>query len=205
MLVFIPSGNLFRAETRYGCEGVAAYENRSAAETKTARRKNALVKNQYFRAEIPDEPSFLVINKLIRRQHRFILDRVLSESSLSLLYGAGRREFAGRLAAYLSETESPVRAEAARVETEKFYNAKREGVKKLDALSYTALINAAAGDRGPAVVSSYLSHIGIAGLVFQEPEAGKDVSRAFLIFSPRRDAVIKEIVRAVPPLAGPVS
>jgi hypothetical protein len=202
MQAFIPSRALFYAQNRCGCEGVTAYECRAAAESKTSRRANSLAKCQYFRAEIPDESSFLAVDEPMPRQPRRVLDLILAESSLSLLYAAEVRDFTGRLGAYLSENGLCGDPEAARAETVKFYEGKRGIIKKLNSAAYLDLIKNLAAERSPAAASAYLSHIGIPGLLFHEPDIS---GRSYLMFNPRRDAVIKEIIRTAVPASGSVS
>jgi hypothetical protein len=202
MEAFIPAEALFNAEIRLHCRGVIAYESRSAAGMKTSRLRNVRSKNQYFRVEIPRENAFLNLldaDSPLVKQPPDVLSRVLDAPSLSLLYAAEEKNFTARLAAYLAENGSSDDGEAARIEIERFYAAKRETIKTLSVRSYIDLIRRSVkGNNAPAATAAYLSHIGAAGLAFREPRSDGG-SRAFLLFNPRRDAVVKEIIRAVVP------
>jgi hypothetical protein len=203
MLVFIPADMLFTSEIRCHCRGVASYENQAAAAEKTARLRNTLAKNQYFSAAVPDETTFISTGLPLAQQPAPILERVLSDSSLPLLYAAEGKDFMGRLDACLTETGSSSGPEAVQAEIIKFYNQKRDAIKSLDASAYLDLIERSAKAHDPATVSAYLSHIGISGLVSGDSAGPR--GRVFFLVNPRRDAVIREIIRIAVPKTGSAS
>jgi hypothetical protein len=197
MQAFIPSNTLFLfpAAARYGCQGVAAYSGGATALSKTSRRKNVMSKNQYFRVNIPDVHTFLDAHCPIAKQPPYILKKILAAPSLSLLYTAEAEDFMDRLAVYLAETGND-NGETAQIEINKFYDDKRHSIKDLSAVSYINLIKTLARGHSPAIASSYLSHIGISGLAFHENIADDKTEKVFFLFNPRRDVLIKEIIRA---------
>jgi hypothetical protein len=132
-------------------------------------------------------------------QSTFVLERALADSSLSLLFSAEGKDFMGRLAAYLTDAGSYDDPEAAQAEIAKFYDKKRDTLKNLDAPAYLNLIESLAGEHSPAVVSAYLSHIGMSGLL--SGHSDESDGRFFFLFNPRRDVVITEIIRTTIPAA----
>lgn len=196
MQAFIPSQSLFHTEIRYNCEGITAYEDQRAAGEKSLRRRNVMAKNQYFSVIIPDETRFLESSSLISKQPDYIINQIFGVTSLSLLYAAEEKDFTDRLAIYLMDNGALDNPDAAEAEITNFYNHKREAVKELDALAYIDLIKNLAKNPAPAVVSAYLSHIGISGLIIHEPDRK---GRSFLLFNPRKDVVIKEVIRTIIP------
>jgi hypothetical protein len=206
MQAFIPSNTLFLfpAATRYGCQGVTAYSSSATALSKTSRRKNVMSKNQYFRVNIPDVHTFLDTHYPIAKQPPYVLKRILAAPSLSLLYTTEAKDFMDRLAAYLAETGND-NSEAAQTEINTFYEDKRRAIKDLNSVSYINLIKTLACGHSPAIVSSYFSHIGIPGLSFHENIADGKTEKAYLLFNPRRDVLIKEIIRVFIPETSAVS
>jgi hypothetical protein len=197
MVAYIPSESLYQTIIIFGCEGVLAYDSHLTAGTRTSRRKNVTAKNQYFSVSIPDRETFIDADRSMTNQTPYVLHRVLDTPALSLLFTSELRGFMDRLGAFLTESGSPDNPEAAQTEISRFYDKKREQIKKTDAKSYIELITRLAKDRSPAVVASYLSQSAlVTGLTFREPSSG---GQTYLLFNPRRDVIIKEIVRAAIP------
>jgi hypothetical protein len=204
MRAFIPAEALFQKTVFHNCEGIAAYETREAAGRKTGRR-HIPAKNRYYSVVIPDRNTFIDLNLPMDGQPPYVLQCVLSAPSLSLLFTAEEAGFMDRLGAYLAEKGSPDGPEEALRETAAFYDAKREIIKGLGAEGYLELIKSkiTAAEHKETVVSSYLSQSGISGLIFRPGDAPRE--HVFLLFNPRRDALIKEIIRAVVPETRPVA
>jgi hypothetical protein len=193
MQAYIPSIKLFAPEILYHCKGVLAYDNHQSAGSKTTRLRNINTKNQYFYIDIPDITTFLLLDCPITKQPSYILEHLLADTAISTLFTADGRDFFHKLELYLSDNGLSDDIVAAQEQIKLFYDEKRSSVLELTAISYLSLISNLARGNDPSIVSSYLSSLGISGLVFKE--SGTVNHNAYFLFNPKKDAVIKGIIR----------
>jgi hypothetical protein len=196
MKAFIPSITLFETQQLYHCAGVAAYENKTAAENKTRRIKHTTAKAQYFSVSIPEPATFIDISLPMSRQQDGVRHTILSVDALSLLFYAEGKIFMRNLGIYLDQNKLYDDPSAAQTEIDLFYEKKKNQITALSATGYLSLVENLAKNHNPAIVSSYLSQFHISGLVIQgNGTNGKAGNRLFLLFNPRKDIVIHEIIR----------
>jgi hypothetical protein len=193
MQAYIPAVKLFLPETRCGCKGIVAYDNHRSAGSRTVRLRNTATKNQYVSLHIPEITTFLSLEHAMAQQPSYVLEHILTEKALSTLFTVEGRAFFHNLDRYLAENGLTGDMVTAQTEMMNFYDKKRSAIRELTSSAYISLITQLARGHHPAIVASYLSCFGISGLVFKEP--GTPQQNAFLLFNPRRDAVIKEIIR----------
>jgi hypothetical protein len=192
MTGFLASHKLFSI-TRYAfCEGVIVHSNKENALKDTMRHRNIYSLNQWFRISCPGENTFLSLDSSMKEQPGYVIEHLTGEGALKLPFIKKGREFMAQLEMYLAHENASDNPLKAKMEIAEFYTRCKNEVLAMTAQDYLAFLSEQITGRDPAKQSSYLYHSGITGLSFPSEQN----SRSYLLFNPRRDAIIKEIGRA---------
>lgn len=161
----------------------------------TIRRKHLETRNEWFDIEIPDRKTFLNLDSLLEENPKECLDSLFSTKALSFLfYDEGQKLF--KQMPQLVESKTSVQEERnilAQKELKNFYDSKTEELKKLMSVySLIQFITERARGNDMAITSSFLSMVGINGIIYSE----ENKERA-LIFDAKNKIIVKKMNSAV--------
>lgn len=161
----------------------------------TIRRKHLETRNEWFDIEIPDRKTFLNLDSLLEENPRECLDSLFSTKALSFLfYDEGQSLF--KQMPELVESKTAVQEERnilAQKELKKFYDSKAAELKSLMSVySLIQFITERARGNDMAITSSFLSMIGINGIIYSE-----DNNERALIFDAKRKIFVKKMNSAI--------
>ena len=157
----------------------------------TIRRKHLETRNEWFDIEIPDRSTFLNLDSLLEENPQECLDSLFSTKALSFLfYDEGQKLF--KQLPQIIESKTSVEEEKntlAQEELKKFYNSKADELKKLmSTYSLIQFITEKAKRNDMAITSSFLSMIGINGVIYSE-----DNNERALIFDAKNKILLKGV------------
>jgi hypothetical protein len=171
--------------------GVIAGLHRETALRDCVQRKNYRVQNQVFTVTVPSLDSFLSTIKPMRDQPYPVLHRIMSKEALSILYCDNLAVFQWQLASYCKEQPEEKRNAITIYETNSFFHEKRKTVLALPSGDdFIKLLVASNKTHDSAIVASYLSYFGVAGIQYGEESEGR-----LLIFDPRKSITITAVNR----------
>ena len=157
----------------------------------TIRRRHLETRNEWFDIEIPDRKTFLNLDSLLEENPKECLDSLFSTKALSFLsYDEGQKLF--KQMPQILENKTSVEEEKntlAQEELKKFYNSKADELKKLmSTYSLIQFITEKAKRNDMAITSSFLSMIGINGVIYSE-----DNNERALIFDAKNKILLKGV------------
>ena len=157
----------------------------------TIRRRHLETRNEWFDIEIPDRKTFLNLDSLLEENPKECLDSLFSTKALSFLfYDEGQKLF--KQMPHILENKTSVEEEKntlAQEELKKFYNSKADELKKLmSTYSLIQFITEKAKRNDMAITSSFLSMIGINGVIYSE-----DNNERALIFDAKNKILLKGV------------
>ena len=161
----------------------------------TIRRKYLETRNEWFDIEIPERKTFLNLDSLLEENPKECLDSLFSTKALSFLfYDEGQKLF--KQMPELVESKTSVQEERnilAQKELKNFYDSNAEELKKLMSVySLIQFITERARGNDMAITSSFLSMVGINGIIYSE----ENKERA-LIFDAKNKIIVKKMNSAV--------
>lgn len=161
----------------------------------TIRRKHLETRNEWFDIEIPDRKTFLNLDSLLEENPKECLDSLFSTKALSFLfYDEGQTLF--KQMPELVESKTSVQEERnilAQKELKRFYDSKVAELKSLMSVySLIQFITERARGNDMAITSSFLSMIGINGIIYSE-----DNNERALIFDAKRKIFVKKMNSAI--------
>jgi hypothetical protein len=142
----------------------------------------------------PGDDTFLSLDNLFQNQPYSLLEQLTTNDALSKLYINEGRDFMIGLDKYLQSLNLADNPDAAHQEIKEYYAAKEQEILSLSIPDYLKYIYGKTLNRDSSVVSAYLYQFGVSGLTFLDTQGRS----SFLLFSPRKDMVIKEIRRQSP-------
>ena len=157
----------------------------------TIRRRHLETRNEWFDIEIPDRKTFLNLDSLLEENPKECLDSLFSTKALSFLfYDEGQKLF--KQMPQILENKTSVEEEKntlAQEELKKFYDSKAYELKKLmSTYSLIQFITEKAKRNDMAITSSFLSMIGINGVIYSE-----DNNERALIFDAKNKILLKGV------------
>lgn len=157
----------------------------------TIRRRHLETRNEWFDIEIPDRKTFLNLDSLLEENPKECLDSLFSTKALSFLfYDEGQKLF--KQMPQILENKTSVEEEKntlAQEELKKFYNSKADELKKLmSTYSLIQFITEKAKRNDMEITSSFLSMIGINGVIYSE-----DNNERALIFDAKNKILLKGV------------
>lgn len=161
----------------------------------TIRRKHLETRNEWFDIEIPERKTFLNLDCLLEENPKECLDSLFSTKALSFLfYDEGQTLF--KQMPELVESKTSVQEERnilAQKELKRFYDSKVAELKSLMSVySLIQFITERARGNDMAITSSFLSMIGINGIIYSE-----DNNERALIFDAKRKIFVKKMNSAI--------
>lgn len=161
----------------------------------TIRRKHLETRNEWLDIEIPERKTFLNLDSLLEENPKECLDSLFSTKALSFLfYDEGQKLF--KQMPELVESKTSIQEERnilAQKELKNFYDSKAEELKKLMSVySLIQFITERARGNDMAITSSFLSMIGINGIIYSE----ENKERA-LIFDAKNKIIVKKMNSAI--------
>ena len=161
----------------------------------TIRRRHLETRNEWFDIEIPNRKTFLNLDSLLEENPKECLDSLFSTKALSFLfYDEGQTLF--KQMPELVESKTSVQEERnilAQKELKRFYDSKAAELKSLMSVySLIQFITDRARGNDMAITSSFLSMIGINGIIYSE-----DNNERALIFDAKRKIFLKKMNSAI--------
>lgn len=188
---FIATTNYIRkVKLPFGVGVITSFSEEDAMNL-TIRRRYLESRNEWFDIEIPGRSTFLNLDKLIEENPKECLDSLYSIKAISFLfYDEGQKLF--KHMSEVIETKTSVQEEKnilAQKELKNFYDSKAEELKKLmSTYSLIQFITERARGNDMAITSSFLSMIGINGIIYSE-----DNNERALIFDAKNKILLKGI------------
>jgi hypothetical protein len=191
MDAYIAACRYFETTTMPIGRGVIAGLHRETVLRDCVQRKKYRVQSQVFTVIVPSLDSFLSTIKPMRDQPYPVLHRIMSKEALSILYHDDLAVFLWQLASYCKEQPEDKRNTITIDETNSFFHEKRKALLVLPSGDdYIKMLVASSKTRDAAIVASYLSYFGIAGIQYEEESEAR-----LLIFDPRKNITITAINR----------
>ena len=188
---FIATTNYIRkVKLPFGVGVITSFSEEDAMNL-TVRRRHLETRNEWFDIEIPDRSTFLNLDSLLEENPKECLDSLYSTKALSFLfYDEGQKLF--KQMSELIETKTSIQEEKnilAQKELKNFYDSKAEELKKLmSTYSLIQFITERARGNDMAITSSFLSMIGINGIIYSE-----DNNERALIFDAKNKILLKKV------------
>ena len=188
---FIATTNYIRkVKLPFGVGVITSFSEEDAMNL-TIRRRHLETRNEWFDIEIPDRSTFLNLNSLLEENPQECLDSLFSTKALSFLfYDEGQKLF--KQLPQIIESKTSVEEEKntlAQEELKKFYDSKAYELKKLmSTYSLIQFITEKAKRNDMAITSSFLSMIGINGVIYSE-----DNNERALIFDAKNKILLKGV------------
>ncbi|MDY5683138.1 MAG: hypothetical protein SPG48_06235 [Treponema sp.] len=188
---FIATTNYIRkVKLPFGVGVITSFSEEDAMNL-TIRRRHLETRNEWFDIEIPDRKTFLNLDSLLEENPKECLDSLFSTKALSFLfYDEGQKLF--KQMPQILENKTSVEEEKntlAQEELKKFYNSKADELKKLmSTYSLIQFITEKAKRNDMAITSSFLSMIGINGVIYSE-----DNNERALIFDAKNKILLKGV------------
>ena len=188
---FIATTNYIRkVKLPFGVGVITSFSEEDAM-NRTIRRRHLETRNEWFDIEIPDRSTFLNLDSLLEENPQECLDSLFSTKALSFLfYDEGQKLF--KQLPQIIESKTSVEEEKntlAQEELKKFYDSKAYELKKLmSTYSLIQFITEKAKRNDMAITSSFLSMIGINGVIYSE-----DNNERALIFDAKNKILLKGV------------
>lgn len=188
---FIATTNYIRkVKLPFGVGVITSFSEEDAMNL-TIRRRHLETRNEWFDIEIPNRSTFLNLDSLLEENPQECLDSLFSTKALSFLfYDEGQSLF--KQIPQLIENKTSVQEEKnilAQKELKNFYALKAEELKKLMSVySLIQFITERAKRNDMAITSSFLSMIGINGIIYNE-----DNNERALIFDAKNKILLKSV------------
>lgn len=188
---FIATTNYIRkVKLPFGVGVITSFSEEDAMNL-TIRRRHLETRNEWFDIEIPDRKTFLNLDSLLEENPQECLDSLFSTKALSFLfYDEGQKLF--KQLPQIIESKTSVEEEKntlAQEELKKFYDSKAYELKKLmSTYSLIQFITEKAKRNDMAITSSFLSMIGINGVIYSE-----DNNERALIFDAKNKILLKGV------------
>jgi len=188
---FIATSNYIRiVKLPFGVGVITSFSEEDAMNL-TVRRRHLETRNEWFDIEIPDRSTFLNLDNLLEENPQECLNSLFSTKALSFLfYDEGQKLF--KQMPQIVESKTSVEEEKntlAQKELKKFYDTKAEELKKLmSTYSLIQFITERARGNDMAITSSFLSMIGINGVIYSE-----DNNERALIFDAKNKILVEGV------------
>lgn len=188
---FIATTNYIRkVKLPFGVGVITSFSEEDAMNL-TIRRRHLETRNEWYDIEIPDRSTFLNLDSLLEENPQECLDSLFSTKALSFLfYDEGQKLF--KQLPQIIESKTSVEEEKntlAQEELKKFYDSKAYELKKLmSTYSLIQFITEKAKRNDMAITSSFLSMIGINGVIYSE-----DNNERALIFDAKNKILLKGV------------
>lgn len=188
---FIAATNYIRkVKLPFGVGVITSFSEEDAMNL-TIRRRYLETRNEWFDIEIPDRKTFLNLDSLLEENPKECLDSLFSTKALSFLfYDEGQKFFKDMIG--LIESKTSIQDEKnilAQKELKNFYDSKIEELRKLvSTYSLIQFITEKARGNDMAITSSFLSMVGINGIIYSE-----DNNERALIFDAKNKIMLKKI------------
>lgn len=188
---FIATTNYIRiVKLPFGVGVITSFSEEDAMNL-TVRRRHLETRNEWFDIEIPDRSTFLNLDNLLEENPQECLNSLFSTKALSFLfYDEGQKLF--KQMPQIVESKTSVEEEKntlAQKELKKFYDTKAEELKKLmSTYSLIQFITERARGNDMAITSSFLSMIGINGVIYSE-----DNNERALIFDAKNKILVEGV------------
>lgn len=188
---FIATTNYIRkVKLPFGVGVITSFSEEDAMNL-TIRRRHLETRNEWFDIEIPDRSTFLNLDNLLEENPQKCLDSLFSKKALSFLfYDEGQKLF--KQLPQIIDSKTSIEEEKntlAQEELNKFYDSKADELKKLiSTYSLIQFITERAKKNDMAITSSFLSMIGINGIIYNE-----DNNERALIFDAKNKIILKGI------------
>ena len=188
---FIATTNYIRkVKLPFGVGVITSFSEEDAMNL-TIRRRHLETRNEWFDIEIPDRKTFLNLDSLLEENPQECLNSLFSTKALSFLfYDEGQKLF--KQMPQILESKTSVEEEKntlAQEELKKFYDSKADELKKLlSTYSLIQFITERAKKNDMAITSSFLSMIGINGVIYSE-----DNNERALIFDAKNKILLKGV------------
>lgn len=188
---FIATTNYIRkVKLPFGVGVITSFSEEDAMNL-TIRRRHLETRNEWFDIEIPDRSTFLNLDNLLEENPQECLDSLFSTKALSFLfYDEGQKLF--KQMPQIIDSKTSIEEEKntlAQEELKKFYDSKADELKKLiSTYSLIQFITERAKRNDMAITSSFLSMIGINGIIYNE-----DNNERALIFDAKNKIILKGI------------
>lgn len=188
---FIATTNYIRkVKLPFGVGVITSFSEEDAMNL-TIRRRHLETRNEWFDIEIPNRSTFLNLDNLLEENPQECLNSLFSTKALSLLfYDEGQKLF--KQMPQILESKTSVEEEKntlAQEELKKFYDSKADELKKLlSTYSLIQFITERAKKNDMAITSSFLSMIGINGVIYSE-----DNNERALIFDAKNKILLKGV------------
>lgn len=188
---FIATTNYIRkVKLPFGVGVITSFSEEDAMNL-TIRRRHLETRNEWFDIEIPDRSTFLNLDNLLEENPQECLNSLFSTKALSFLfYDEGQKLF--KQMPQILESKASVEEEKntlAQKELKKFYDSKADELKKLmSTYSLIQFITERAKRNDMAITSSFLSMIGINGIIYSE-----DNNERALIFDAKNKILLKGV------------
>lgn len=188
---FIATTNYIRkVKLPFGVGVITSFSEEDAMNL-TIRRRHLETRNEWFDIEIPNRSTFLNLDNLLEENPQECLNSLFSTKALSFLfYDEGQKLF--KQMPKILESKTSVEEEKntlAQEELKKFYDSKADELKKLlSTYSLIQFITERAKRNDMAITSSFLSMIGINGVIYSE-----DNNERALIFDAKNKILLKGV------------
>ena len=188
---FIATTNYIRkVKLPFGVGVITSFSEEDAMNL-TIRRRHLETRNEWFDIEIPNRSTFLNLDSLLEENPQECLNALFSTKALSFLfYDEGQKLF--KQMPQIVESKTSVEEEKntlAQKELKKFYDTKAEELKKLmSTYSLIQFITERARGNDMAITSSFLSMIGINGVIYSE-----DNNERALIFDAKNKILVEGV------------
>lgn len=188
---FIATTNYIRkVKLPFGVGVITSFSEEDAMNL-TIRRRHLETRNEWFDIEIPNRSTFLNLDNLLVENPQECLNSLFSTKALSFLfYDEGQKLF--KQMPQILESKTSVEEEKntlAQEELKKFYDSKADELKKLlSTYSLIQFITERAKKNDMAITSSFLSMIGINGVIYSE-----DNNERALIFDAKNKILLKGV------------
>ena len=188
---FIATTNYIRkVKLPFGVGVITSFSEEDAMNL-TIRRRHLETRNEWFDIEIPDRSTFLNLDNLLEENPQECLNSLFSTKALSFLfYDEGQKLF--KQMPQILESKASIEEEKntlAQKELKKFYDSKADELKKLmSTYSLIQFITERAKRNDMAITSSFLSMIGINGIIYSE-----DNNERALIFDAKNKILLKGV------------
>lgn len=188
---FIATTNYIRkVKLPFGVGVITSFSEEDAMSL-TIRRRYLETRNEWFDIEIPNRSTFLNLDSLLEENPQECLDALFSTKALSFLFYDEVQKLFKQMPK-LIESKTSVQEEKnllAQKELKNFYNSKADELKKLMSVySLIQFITERAKKNDMAITSSFLSMIGINGIIYSE-----DNNERALIFDAKNKILLKGI------------
>lgn len=188
---FIATTNYIRkVKLPFGVGVITSFSEEDAMNL-TIRRRHLETRNEWFDIEIPNRSTFLNLDNLLEENPQECLNSLFSTKALSFLfYDEGQKLF--KQMPQILESKTSVEEEKntlAQEELKRFYDSKADELKKLlSTYSLIQFITERAKKNDMAITSSFLSMIGINGVIYSE-----DNNERALIFDAKNKILLKGV------------